>query len=323
MKRFFALPSMVIVALAMLAQGANGLAKSCQSQYAKHPQTVSIVSQKERHEVAFSFKPIATADQMLMTMQGKVNGRNHDLVFDTGAAFNVISAEVAAACQIEMLRDTAFVQGIGNTKGRTGVARRLSIGSIELRNVPFLVLDTERQAEIHGQQSATLPVIIGQPILKLFGKYTIDCRQNKVFFSRTAPRRQVESNLVWTKSGVMQVKVEKDGQTFYLTQDTGATNSSMGPDYYKAFQAEIARLGKWDIDKQSGVGGSVYNSVFRLPSITLKVGGKTVSLSNIPVTALSSHQNAISSGFGRLGIDFFKQAQRVEIDNVNMMLSIE
>lgn len=281
-----------------------------------------LTTQNDNNPVDFELKEVGDSGQVLMFMKGKINGKTNDFIFDTGAGYNVITPELAKKYRLELLEGSIKTEGTRVLQGRIAMAKELIVGNIKLENVPFLVLDVTQGNELIKGMTAPLQLIIGQPTLRLFDKYSIDFANRQIVFTRNAARQDVESNLVLTGSDIMQVNVSKDGRMFPLTIDTGATTSSMGTDYYKAFTAEVTRHGKWDIKGGSGYGGIVYNSVFVMPSISFAIRGKDITMQKMPVTAMSSEANAIQSGYGRLGLDFFRQCRRVEIDNVNMTFHI-
>ena len=282
-----------------------------------------LATQTNNNPVDFQLKEVGDSGQVLMFMRGKINGKTNDFIFDTGAGYNVITPELAQKYGLELLEGSIRTEGTRTIQGRIAIAKHLVLGSITLENAPFLVLDVSQGNEMIKGMTAPLQLIIGQPFLRLFGKYTIDFAQRQIVFTRNTTPQDVESNLTLTGGDIMQVKATKDGRMFPITLDTGATTTSMGPDYYKDFTTEVTRDGKWDIRGGSGYGGVVYNSVFVMPSISFEIGGKSMTMHKIPVTAMSSEKNVIHSGYGRLGLDFFRQCQRVEIDNVNMTLRIQ
>ncbi|MGI6242674.1 MAG: pepsin/retropepsin-like aspartic protease family protein [Prevotella sp.] len=282
-----------------------------------------LTTQGDNYPVDFRLKEVGDSAQMLMFMKGKINGKTNDFIFDTGAGYNVITPELAQMYGLEFLEGSIKTEGTRTIQGQMAIAKQLVLGGIKLENVPFLVLDVTQGNEFIKGMTAPLQLIIGQPFLRLFGKYTIDFDRQQIVFTRNVTRQDVESNLVLTGSDITQVKVGKDGHRFPMVLDTGATTSSMGPDYYKTFTAEITRTGKWDIRGGSGYGGIVYNSVFVMPSITFEIGGKSMTMPKIAVTAMSSEKNVIHAGYGRLGLDFFRQCKRVEIDNINMTFNIQ
>ena len=304
----------VVLILAVLIFSMVAMASSAENSVHQHEGTVT--------KVAFELREVGDSNQFLMFMRGKINGNSTDFIFDTGSTYNVISPEMARQYGLERLEKTVKVKGMKAMEGQLMLAKQLYIGGLRLQNLEFLVLNSTPDRESDKASAAQQSIILGQSTLRLFSKYTIDFAHRQIVFSRKSALNKANSNLVMTETGVMQVQVSKDGHRFPVTLDTGATTSTMGPDYYKTFTAEISRLGKWDIDGGSGYGGVVYNSVFVMPSITLQLADKSVRLPNISVISLSSHANVIHSGYGRLGLDFFRQCKRVEIDNTNMTFHI-
>ena len=118
------------------------------------------------------------------------------------------------------------------------------------------------------------------------------------------------------------VAVTRDSLRMAMALDTGAATSSLDNAYYKAFAADVAREGKWELAATMGVGGISYNSVFRMPAVALSIGDTPFTLHRVAVTALSPH-NRLTQGYGRLGIDFMRQWSSVTIDNVNMTIRLQ
>ncbi len=285
-------------------------------------QTNHLTNLREDYHVDFGLRQVADSGQSLMFVKAKINGKTDDMVFDTGAGYNVITPRLAQMYGLKFLNIGITAEGTRTIQGELAIAEEFVVGDIVLENVPFVVLDVTQGNEKAVKETSRLQLIMGQPFLQLFGKYTIDFVSRQIHFVRNSPRQDVESNLVLTGSNVVQAKIVKDERMFPMIFDTGATTSFMAPEYYKAFSAEIARHGKWDIRGGLGFGGVVYNSVFVMPSVTIEAGGKRITMTDLPVIAISSEQNVTGSGYGRLGLDFLKQCDSVEVDNTNMTLHL-
>lgn len=272
--------------------------------------------------VAFRLQEVGDSGQVLMCIDGQLNGQAAAFVFDTGSSHNVISPALARRYGLQRLDGEMRVRGMRTVSGHLALARRLRLGRVVVDSVRFLVLDMAGGDASAHALADSLQLVVGQPLLRRYACYAVDFDRHEVVLGRTAVRRQGAARLSFTPGGVPQALVSKDGHAFRLTLDTGATTSSLGPDYYKAFAAEVARLGRWDVQGGSGYGGTVYSSVFVLPAVTLSLGSHAVALPRVPVVAMSSERTAIHSGYGRLGLDFFRRCRRVEIDHVNMTVSI-
>ncbi|MDY4704995.1 MAG: hypothetical protein SO365_01240, partial [Prevotella sp.] len=58
------------------------------------------------------------------------------------------------------------------------------------------------------------------------------------------------------------------------------------------------------------------------PEVSLSIGSMPFSLKKVEVVAMSSHEGALTRGYGRLGNDFMQRWGRVEIDNANMVVTL-
>lgn len=262
--------------------------------------------------------------QVLMHIDGKLNGRRCQATFDTGSAYNVVTPELAARHNLILTDAQLPVVGTRDGMGRIAIARELSVGKLTLRNVPFVVLDFSTDNHKARQAAKAYQCILGQSLLMQFAAYTIDFSAHTVTFScDTTVTRAQRSNICIEVSGkAPSVEVAYGGKAFGAKIDTGAGRTMLGSAFYRDNSAVMARDGKWAIAASSGYGGVTYDSVFRLPELTMSVDGKTFTLHDVSVSGLSTG-NALSAGYGRLGLDFFRAWRKVRVDNVAMRLTVE
>ena len=272
------------------------------------------------HTLPFTYTELGDTAQQLMVVGGSVNGRKAGLIFDTGAAYNVITPEMARRYRLRIIDADIEVSGTRLMGGKMAVADVLTIGSLTVRNVVFAVLDMTAGNERARWVAQQISLVIGQPLLQLFGSYTIDFASQQIHLKHQSRRSGAAPNLFFNK--VPYVAVTRDSLRMAMALDTGAATSSLDNAYYKAFAADVAREGKWELAATMGVGGISYNSVFRMPAVSLSIGSTPFTLHRVPVTALSPH-NRLTQGYGRLGIDFMRQWSSVTIDNVNMTIRLQ
>ena len=271
------------------------------------------------HTLPFTYTELGDTAQQLMVVGGSVNGRKAGLIFDTGAAYNVITPEMARRYRLRIIDADIEVSGTRLMGGKMAVADVLTIGSLTVRNVVFAVLDMTAGNERARRVAQQISLVIGQP-LQLFGSYTIDFASRQIHLTHQSRRFGAAPNLFFNK--VPYVAVTRDSLRMAMALDTGAATSSLDNAYYKAFAADVAREGKWELAATMGVGGISYNSVFRMPAVALSIGDTPFTLHRVAVTALSPH-NRLTQGYGRLGIDFMRQWSSVTIDNVNMTIRLQ
>ncbi len=272
------------------------------------------------HILDFNYMEIGDSAQYLMTISGKINGHKDNFIFDTGASYNVITPELARRYGLKIIDGNIEAKGTRTGNGKMAVAKDISIGSLHIRNAVFAVLDFNSGNERASRVARKIQLIIGQPTLQLFGQYTIDCQAQKIHLTRHSQRTAVSPNVYIDK--VPYIAVTRSGLRMPFALDTGAPKSSLDNAYYKAFSADVAREGKWEITGSFGFGGITYDSVFRMPAVDLAIASTPFTLRNITVSALSSG-NLLTQGYGRLGIDFIQMWHRVTIDNTNMTITLE
>lgn len=272
------------------------------------------------HTLDFSYMEIGDSAQYLMTVSGKINGHKDNFIFDTGAGYNVITPELARRYRLKIIDGGIVAKGTRMVNGKMAVAQDIKIGSLHIRNAVFAVLDINSGNERAQRFASKIQLILGEPTLQLFGRYTIDCQARKIHLVHHSTPTTVTPNMYLDK--VPYIAVTQRGMRIPLALDTGAPKSSLDNAYYKAFAADVAREGKWDIAGSTGFGGITYDSVFRMPAIDMAIGNTPFTLRNIAVSALST-SNQLTQGYGRLGIDFIQMWHKVTVDNTNMTITLE
>lgn len=248
------------------------------------------------------------------------NGKASKACFDTGASYNVISTQLAKKWGLRAVAHGVQVEGTARGEGDVVVADSISMGNLTMRNVPFVVLDLQAN-NAHAQSlMGSLELIIGQPFLTRFARYAIDLEQRAVCLYTDTVETHEKPTLCLPNS--LYAKVSRNGRVMDFAMDSGSTTSSLGTDYYRDFQSEVLAQGKWDIRGTAGYGGVSYNSVFVMPEVSLSIGSMPFSLKKVEVVAMSSHEGALTRGYGRLGNDFMQRWGRVEIDNANMVVTL-
>ena len=248
------------------------------------------------------------------------NGKASKACFDTGASYNVVSASLARKWGLRAVAHGVQVEGTSRGEGDVVVADSISMGSLTMRNVPFVVLDLEAN-NAHAQSlMGSLELIIGQPFLTRFARYAFDLEQRAVCLYTDTVEANEKPTLSLPNS--LHARVSKNGRVMDFVLDSGSTTSSLGTDYYRDYQREVLARGKWDIHGSAGYGGVSYNSVFIMPEVSLSIGSTPFLLKQVEVVAMGSHEGALTRGYGRLGNDFLQRWARVEIDNVNMVIRL-
>ena len=271
-------------------------------------------------KVPFHMAAVADSAQAMMFVDGRMNGRAARMVFDTGAGYNVVTPDAARRYGMRIVEGQLLAEGTRRSAGGVAIADSLCIGALVVRNVVFAVLDMTLGNERAAGVMSSFNIILGQPLLRQFGKYAVSLADNSIILTRKSQPVACTPNVCMRNTPM--VEAVKDGRSIALKLDTGAPKTMLGNAFYRDFNADVTRDGRWDIMASAGYGGVGYDSVFRLPEIKMSVGGKTFALGNVPVSAMSTG-NALTEGYGLLGIDFFRLWKKVTVDNVNMTISLE
>ncbi|HEX6534259.1 MAG TPA: retropepsin-like aspartic protease [Gemmatimonadaceae bacterium] len=218
----------------------------------------------------------------LLRVPVRVNGESVSLVFDTGAQLSVLSASEARRLGVQVSADTIRVDAATGlrTTAHLGVARRLRLGSIEMREVLFLVFPDSALA--FPQIGYRIDGILGFPVLDALGEISLerDARLRIPARVDTAGLRNLAlDDLVMLVAGAV------DGRRGCYQLDTGASTTALFPSFLAARRgARDARLRARITADTVGVGGA--GGVRLIPGLAvsplvLATGGATVSLPRV------------------------------------------
>jgi hypothetical protein len=241
-----------------------------------------------------------------------INGKEGAYAFDTGANFSVMSDSEAARLGLEVQQVGTHIgdSSGGNIGLRVAVAKDFVIGGLHLRNVAFAVLPDSQEP------FKELPVgnrgLIGIPVLLAMKSFQWE-PSGAFTLGRTTKRRDIASSNLCFDESFPVTQAWFQGQPLELTVDSGAQRTVLGPPFAKDFAFLLKSSGENETHKLTGVAGSSsYDSVL-LPSLTMKVGGRDVTLSPAHVlTKISSDTSSWAAG--NLGIDLLNQAHVIFFD---------
>ena len=234
-------------------------------------------------------------------IQVKVNGRGGPLQFvlDTGSGISVISDETAKRLGINPVTKGGYAKGIGGD-GRFeivyGFLREVSIGDVDVRNVPVYIRRFHTDAH----------KVDGYIGLSLISKFltTIDYGANTFELSKARPQATAEEGgitlpLRLTSSGFLSGEVQLEGvePALNFIVDTGASISVIS-DEVASLEAisPFANAEKMRVIGSAGVTEGVTS--FRLPGLSFG----THSRKDITAIALDLDMINEASGFEQAGI---------------------
>lgn len=174
------------------------------------------------------------------------------------------------------------------------VAAELSIGSIRIKHVAFLVLPDNQPPFNEGSPGSR--GLIGIPVLLAWG-----ADKSFEIGTKSAQKSAAHADLCFDGNHpVVQVAYGKQPLAFVL--DTGATNTDLYQSFASAFPELIRSATKTDSYKMEGVGGAKYMAAATLESLKFSIGGFPATLKSAGVL-LQPTTNASRFFAGNLGID--------------------
>lgn len=239
-----------------------------------------------------------------------VNGRAARYLLDTGAWVNVMTEGELARLELTAARAGGR---IGDASGagvaaRTVVVGELTIGSMTLENVSFIVVPSEEPGGI-----------VGMPILLALGsvQWTSDGRWQIGEGGRLSNRT---SNLVFYENKLL-LATDVLAQRVFGTLDTGAVSTDLNGNFATQFAAFVERNGTKRTQEITGLGGTTTFDAIELPEVRFAIAGTATTLSPAHVTLQTLPSMGGECCIGNIGRDLLLQARRIIIDVDAMTLS--
>lgn len=200
-------------------------------------------------------------------------------ITDTGANFSVLIASEAKALRLRVRR--AGLHAGTSTDQRVtadvAVADRVTLGRIEYRHVVFLVLP---DALLTFPDGGRIPGILGFPVIEGMGQ--VGFRRDGVLAVPKAAAPHPRGTMAL--HGLSLITRAHYGDASLLCKvDSGAGRSAFYEPFFQRFRPQIERLGTSRTARIGGAGGIREIPAFRLPDISVRVGGRRVHLKEIDV----------------------------------------
>ena len=250
-----------------------------------------------------------------------INGVHATYWFDTGAELSVLTESEAKRFGLREHQASVQVGDVNGTQSnaRIAVADELSIGSIRIRHVAFLVLpDTQPP---FNKQSPGSRGLIGIPVLLAFSRFVWRADRTFEIGPESSHKRVPHAGLCFDGNRPL-VQLEYDNRPLDFVLDTGATNTDLYPPFASAFPELIRSATKTDSYKMEGVGGAKYLEAATLESLKFTIGGFPAMLKSVGVL-LKPTTNASRFFAGNLGIDLLQHAHQSTFDFKAMTLTLQ
>jgi predicted aspartyl protease len=252
----------------------------------------------------------------------KLNGKDDNFGFDTGAIISIMSDREAAhlGLNAEVVNSKmGDSSGNGISGFRVAVADDLVIGGLHLKNVPFLVVPDTNEPFVEFPPNEYGRGLLGLPVLLAMQTLRWQPRGDLEFDFPSEAATQLSNLLFHGTTPVLQVTVQHRILDFSL--DTGAVDTDLNPVFAKELPALISS-GQKETHTITGFGGSNNYDSILLPSVALQIGGKDVNLTPAHVFVVHGVGGG-SIWAGNLGNDLLNQAHAITLDFRAMSLKLD
>lgn len=226
-----------------------------------------------------------------------------NLIFDTGANFSVLLKSVAIELGFKIIEADFYVTAATGLKVKSdiAIADKITIGGIVFKNVFFLVLDDKDLS--FPQIDYYINGIIGFPVIEAMDEIRVS-KDNQIF----VPYNPIEYSFNnFALNGLMPIiATEYKGETLRFHFDTGATTTSLYPQFYKDFQREVEH----NYERETftvGSGGGIHEfEGYVINDFNLKIADVEASIDSVRLH-IENIGGEESNFHGNFGQDYIKQ----------------
>ncbi|MDR1883204.1 MAG: retropepsin-like domain-containing protein [Prevotella sp.] len=258
---------------------------------------------------------------LLSKINVKINGKQVEFIFDTGAdAPLFISEEFAKEHGFKIMGDSILTSGVvAREYTKTGFIDSMEIGDIVCRNLWAIV---SPRAEITYGDSviARIDAVLGRYFMDAIGEIHIIPSKNEIVFpAHGSPAPKDGGNLVLI-GGQPYVEAFSNGERLLFHFDTGG-GRSLNSTYYRKHKEEIDTTCVKVSAGIGGFGGARRIPAYRLAELPLTIAGTDCTMSEMNVFTEDILVGGV--GDGSLGMDFVEMFDKVVFNFRKMFVTCE
>ncbi len=218
-----------------------------------------------------------------------INGAPANITFDTGAATNLITPELAEKFKLIPLEGTKVsIHGVDQKEGYIAIAKELHLGNITIRDVPFTVASVSSNDEEADQYIGIFSIILGSDLMLRLKDVSIDFATNTLTIPSKEPfipvKTDAKPNLCFSSSKNLLCKGTIHDEPMLMCIDSGNTfYGNIANSFYEKNKQYVIDHGKKETIRAAGFGGVDHIECFKLPNLKLTLGEHTVEIPEIMV----------------------------------------
>jgi len=260
----------------------------------------------------------------IIVLEGKVNGYSQDVFFCPSSMGNIMDKETATRLGLTRLGvTTTLSEWTGETQITTelAIAKEIILGSIVYRNVPFLIVDPERDSTI--TKESHLKMIIGKEFMRAAQEIQIDFvkRHIRVPIFHTQLSEGERPNLCGGLLSLYYTEAEVNGESLPLLFNLGTVKISCLSDKYFAKHKEwIEKHCTTDSLRSTGFLTEVqHEKGYLLKDVELSVNGISYTF---PKIFVSANSGSVGHVYGNIGSEYFSQFSKVIFNTKDMFMKV-
>ncbi len=249
----------------------------------------------DSHEgsVPFRYVPVGPADKNSILMhldKSTINGAEADITFDTGAGVNIISDSLALKYGLVPLDAFESVGGMGVQSGRYAIAKELKLGNITVTDVPFVVLTLTTNNKEADQYIDCFGIVVGSELMLQLKDLTVDFVNRRISVPSDIPSRSdARPNMCFSSSMNLLARGMIHDNPMLVNIDTGdASYGILDKTFLDRNKEFVMSHSPADSVRMAGIGGVHISQCYRVPDMTARLGGSTVT---IPVMDVRMQDN--------------------------------
>jgi len=226
-----------------------------------------------------------------------------NLLFDTGANFSVVVRSLATELGMEIIDADFYVTAATGLKVKSdiAIADELEMGGIVFKNVFFLVLDDKDLS--FPQIDYYINGAVGFPVIEAMDEIRIS-KENQIF----VPQNPLEYSFNnFALNGLMPIiAAQYNGDTLRFHFDTGATTTSLYPQFYEEYKTKIENTYEKETFTAGSGGGIVEFEGYVMNNFNLKIAESTAKIDSVRLH-IENIGGKESNFHGNFGQDYIKQ----------------
>lgn len=283
----------------------------------------TIERKKTECQIPFFIKTIGKKGGHNMLVNGTVNGKSMEMIFDTGAGCSMISRRKAEEIGLRMSDATISIDAGGSVNAFYGTIDSLVVGDLVYRNVLCAVNDFKTGNAEADSIIKDVDMILGLNVMRPLQEFTFDFDANAIVIP-SAPHNFPTPNMrQHIQSRLLKLNFTHNGMPIDATLDSGfASTIELDSNFLEANKEEIMANGEEIEDRISGLAGVSIQKKYKLKDFSFRLNDTDYSVAKANVaTKVSEEHSAIETNL--FGLDAMRTFRRVIISLKDCYVGLE